>query len=180
MTFVYLAASLPLLSLDAKPPFSMEAFRMRCSGLLAPKERSELERMLQGQQEGFLTVFGRAWAALQAQMDNECARQRNLRLDQLRSHSGFSVQVRDLVLDAFNRENPLARERVLDAGRFALLEELAQSDPYGLPRILAFAGQLRLVHRWAGLDKDSGRKRFASLVEETVQSLDRWTESIRL
>jgi hypothetical protein len=177
MSFVYLAASLPLLSLDRRPPMSLQELQRSCDGLLAPEQRAELENMLWGRIQGMQTRFGRTWADYEAQLENECARKRSNRPERLRSHAGYSIQVRDIVLDAFNRENPLERERVLDWGRFRLLDELGALNPLGLERVLAFAGQLRLVHRWAALDRELGRKRFQSLVEQTVQQLLTRTEA---
>ena len=170
MIATYLAATLPSLTLGRPAPVSVAGFRFSCSGLLDEPELRDLDRMLD-MSPGFCeTPFGQAWSDLEIQISNECARKRRPGLEKkLRMHGGYSVQVREMVRDAFQRETPLDREWVLDNGRFSLLENLAAPGSLGLERILAFAGQLRLVHRWAQFDEEQGRKRFQELVEETVK-----------
>lgn len=172
MIFTYLAATLPYLALGKSPPISIDDFRTSCSGLLKDPQFRDLDRLLDGNPEFCETPFGQVWSDLETQIINECARKRRPGLEKkLRMHRGYSVLAREMVQDAFNRETPQEREWVLDRGRFLLLENLARPGSLGLERILAFAGQLRLVHRWAQFDEQRGRKRFQDLVEETVKEV---------
>ena len=170
MSHISLAASLPWLELGRKPPLTVEDFRFSCSGTLSPVEFQELEMLLKAELGPYATSFGRSWAELEIQIRNECARKRVPGLKEgFRMHRGYSVQAARVVMDAFHQETPLKREWLLDKGRFALLDELIGLDHLGLERILAFAGQLRLVHRWEVFDEQRGRERFRNLVERTVE-----------
>ncbi len=176
MSYISLAASLPWLELGQKPPLSLKDFRFSCSGILQPSELQDLDSLLADRLGQFSTSFGRSWSALAVQIMNECARKRNPSLKSgFRMHSGYSVQAARFVMEAFHQENPLEREWLLDRGRFALLEELIGLDQLGLESILAFAGRLRLVHRWAAFDEQRGRERFQTLMEETLESA--WNQS---
>ncbi|MCF8108158.1 MAG: DUF2764 domain-containing protein [Desulfohalobiaceae bacterium] len=171
MSTIALAASLPWLELGRKPPLSMEHFRFSCSGMMQTVEFEDLERLLQGDLGPYATSFGHSWAALEIQIRNECARKRESGLKTgFWMHQGYSIQAARYVMEAFQQETPMKREWLLDKGRFALLEELIGLDHLGLERILSFAGQLRLVHRWDAFDEERGRKRFQDLVDRTVEA----------
>ena len=171
MSTISLAASLPWLELGRKPPLSVEDFRFSCSGILPATEFQDLERLLEGGLGPYATAFGRSWAALENQIRNECARKRDPGLKSgFWMHKGYSVQAARFVMEAFHQETPMKREWLLDKGRFALLEELIGLDHLGVERVLAFAGQLRLVHRWDAFDAQRGRERFRALVDRAVEA----------
>jgi hypothetical protein len=170
---IYLAAALPVCTLGDTPPLSLHVFSVQCSGILSREELHELDLILHNRFSKGHTHFGQAWTALNTQMENEMAALRAQRWQAHpplpRLHSGFSLEASRLVHEAFNRDTPLQMEWTLDQGRWKLAQGLIPADrPLGLERILAFGIQLQLMHRWAGMDVDSGRKRLNDLIETIV------------
>jgi hypothetical protein len=87
-------------------------------------------------------------------------------------YSGYSKEVAHLVHEAFNRENPRELEWRLDQGRWNLAQDLIPPErPLGFERILAFAVQLRLMHRWTAMDADTGQERLESLLQGLVSNM---------
>lgn len=165
MSHVYLAASLPGLDLGHPPPLGLETFAARCAGVLEAPALADVQNLLAGEDHNLRTEPGRRWQALETQLRNEVATARRPNQDLAHPfYTGYSVEIRDSVRRAFGAQTPLKRERILDRCRFALLEELAEGNTLSLGRIIGFAGQLRLVHRWAGWDQQAGRRRFADMV----------------
>jgi hypothetical protein len=172
MIHTYLAASLPELELGQSPPMSLKRFAAQCEGILSNDALNDVQRLVRGQAAGMRTEPGRRWQNLETQLRNASAARRRPREDLAQPFfEGYSVVVRDCVRRAFNTATPLERERILDRCRFALLSDIASDAPLGLERILSFAGQLHLVHRWFGWDEDTGRERFEDLVSTMAEDV---------
>ncbi|MFO7718215.1 MAG: DUF2764 family protein [Thermodesulfobacteriota bacterium] len=172
MSYTYLAASLPELTLGQPPPMGLGTFTAQCQGVLEAPALWDVQQLVQGDFLELSTTPGQKWQALETQIRNETATA--LRPNQDLTHPffiGYSVFVRDCVRRAFDAATPLERERILDRGRFALLADLAGHDPLGLSRIVSFAGQLRLVHRWAVWDQETGRERFDEMVATVAEAV---------
>ncbi len=157
---VYLAASLPALFFGDPPPYAPAEFRFHCQGVLDENELKALDAVLAG--EPGPSAFGAEWLAREMQLRNAVARIRASRRggearQAERSHAGFSVAMEQGVADAFTKPDPLAREMDLDRLRWRTAEELAQTAPFGLPAVLAFAVKLNIASRWAGLKDEAGR-----------------------
>jgi hypothetical protein len=179
---IYLAASLPVCTLNDTPPLSPSEYYVQCSGILSRDGLQELDRLLHNRFSESRTHFGQAWTALNIQMENEMAALRaqkwQVHPPSPRLHSGFSLEASRLVHEAFNRETPLEMEWTLDQGRWRLAEGLISPDrPLGLERILAFGVQLVLMHRWAALDADTGREQLNTLLEGMVDKILTGNES---
>jgi len=82
----------------------------------------------------------------------------------LKPYDGFSVAIEEQVTDAFARPNPLEQELALDEARWVLADELALTEPFGFPGVLAFAIKVRMAERWAGLDEESGKAKVEALI----------------
>ena len=171
----YLAATLPVCTLGQTPPLTLDQLYTQCAGILKADALQDLKLLLSGRLIEGRTAFGRAWSALSRQMDNEMAALRAQRWQiqppPPKLHSGFSLEASRLVHEAFSRETPLEMEWALDQGRWKLAQGLISPDrPLGVERILAFGLQLGLMHRWADMDADVGRKQLSDLIEATVQN----------
>lgn len=177
MAYYYLNASLPALSLDAKPPVTREDFLFSCRGLLAEPDFRDVSLVLEERDSETLHPCMRKWLALETQLRNAVARIRAQKagIDPApfqKTHTGFNVSVEHGVTEAFNRPNPLEREQALNRLRWHLAEELALTGPFDMPAIFAFAIKLRLVERQYGWNHDKARAAFETLVEKTMQEIN--------
>jgi hypothetical protein len=169
MSYHYLVASLPMLSLDAPPPFSSRDFLVRCGGVLKPKDLAVLEAV-QGAGTVAGNAFVAAWTARETQTRNLIAQFRAARLGVdprpfLRDHSGYDVALAQAVTDALAAATPVEREQALDQCRWSIAEELSLADPFGFASILAFAIKLRIAERWSRLTEAAGERRAEALLE---------------
>jgi hypothetical protein len=167
----YLVASLPMLFFGEPPPFSTAEFRRRCEGVLDAGDARTLDLVLAGRGAEASAAGARAWAAIDAQFRNAIAHIRagahgvDPRPLQ-RSHPGFSVAVEQAVADAFAKPTPLDRELELDRSRWAMLDELALTEPFGLAAVIAFGVKLQLAGRWAAMTDAAGRLKLDQLIQQ--------------
>ncbi|MCM8610954.1 DUF2764 family protein [Accumulibacter sp.] len=176
MSYHYLVASLPMLSLDAPPPFSSLDFLSRCHGVLKSSDLAVLEAIVSGS-----VVVGNAvaatWTARETQTRNLIAQFRAARLGVdprpfLRDHSGYDVALAQAVTDALAAATPVEREQALDRCRWRIAEELSLADPFGFASILAFAIRLRIAERWARLTEPAGERQAEALLATMSQAPD--------
>ena len=71
--------------------------------------------------------------------------------------------------DAFAKGDPLARETELDRCRWNAAAALAGDDPFGPGAVLAFALQLQIAERWAGMTPAAGTARLNALIRENAE-----------
>jgi hypothetical protein len=172
MNHWYLVASLPYLRFGEKPPVSRDAFLSACGGCLPDDEFAALRAVLENRKPVDGGVAG-AWWNGEVQLRNAVARirSRNRSADAarfIRPHEGFSVSIEKAVTDAFAQSNPLEQESELDRARWSLADELALTNPFGFPGILAFAVKLRIAERWAVLNDEGGQKRVEEFIEQAT------------
>lgn len=163
----YLVASLPMLRLGEKPPMDATAFRAACAGHLAEKETASVEALLENR-EPPAGPASNVWNS-EVQLRDAVVRVRakNRGADANRfaqPYEGFSATIEKMVTDAFTRSNPLEQEMDLDRVRWMLADELALTDPFGLPGVLAYALKVRIADRWAQMDEEAGRQKVEKLI----------------
>jgi len=176
MPYHYLVASLPMLFFGDPPPFSSRDFLARCTGVLASGDLAVLAAIMAGRPVTG-SAFADAWSARETQLRNAVARSRATRLGLdprgfQRDHPGYDAMVAQAVTDALAQPTPLGREQDLDRARWRLAEELALADPFGLGTVLAFAVELRIAERWAGLTDAAGQRRFDELLQAMTAPRD--------
>jgi hypothetical protein len=174
VAYYYLVASLPSVSLEAKPPVSREDFLRSCRGVLSEADFRDMSLVLEGRESEAAHPSVRRWRDRETQLRNAVARIRAVKAGAdptpfQRSHGGFDVSVEQGVAEALGRPNPLEREQALDRLRWRLAEELALEGPFDMPAVFAFVIKLRLAERWHGWDQDKGREAFEALVARTMQ-----------
>ncbi|QKS27692.1 DUF2764 family protein [Accumulibacter sp.] len=176
MSYHYLVASLPMLSLDTPPPFSSRDFLSHCHGVLKTSDLAVLEAIVSGS-----VVIGNAvaatWTARETQTRNLIAQFRAARLGVdprpfLRDHSGYDVALAQAVTDALAAATPVEREQALDRCRWRIAEELSLADPFGFASILAFAIKLGIAERWARLTEAAGGRQAEALLAAMSQAPD--------
>ncbi|HMO50731.1 MAG TPA: DUF2764 family protein [Kiritimatiellia bacterium] len=168
--YYYLVSSLPGLTFSSPAALSRAAFVEACRSQLAEPDLAEVAAVIDGRRDDLRTEAGRVWIDADRQLRNAIVRQRALRLGvdekkHLKEHQGFRVDAEDAVSDAFSRANPLERELALDRFRWNLAEELALSDPFGLPAVLAYAVKLEINEHWQSLTAEKGRDRLEEMLE---------------
>lgn len=169
----YLVSSLPMLRLGEKPPMDAAAFRAACAMHLSDVEMAAADAVLENREPpaGAASNLWNSEVQLRDAIVRVRAKNRGTDAARfLRPHAGFSVSVEKMVTDAFTRLNPLEQEMELDRARWVLADELAQTDPFGLPGVLAFAVKVRLAGRWASMNEETGRKNIEGLILASVES----------
>ena len=164
MSYYYLVASLPSVSLDDPSPIAEEELLDRCSRFLAAAEMDELKRILAGRYDECVTPFALKWRHAETQLRNAVARARAASrgveaAPYLKSHAGFDVALEKTVAEAFSKSSPLEKEMELDRFRWRLLDDLVFAEAFEFSAVLAYALKLRIAARWAGRTDEAGRMR---------------------
>lgn len=185
MNHWYLVASLPLVSLGAEPPLSIDAFRALCGEHLPDRDLRELDAVLASSPAGRGTSeFARAWRETTLRIEDECAVLRAARLGIDSSPWRTDIGVPDATLiaavrEAFQQPDPRSRELWLDALRWRTLEDLARTAPFGLPAVMAYGLRLGLAARWAARTEASGRQQLARHLDAMFAVFDRKAQENR-
>ncbi len=172
MTYYYFAASLPMLTLEQPPPFSVKEFRDQCASHLAPHDMAAMEELLGGEPAPESHAFTRRWQMADGHLRNAIARTRSERMRKdsgtyTRDIEGIDTAIEREVTDAYSRPTPLDREKALDRIRWSRLEEIGGLDPFTADAVLAYGLQLTILERWSRMDKESGASTVDSLVERS-------------
>ncbi len=167
MPYYYFGSSLPELSMESPPPFSLAEFCNQCHQQLSARDRRALDDLLDSRPSR--NRFVKAWQARETQLRNALARIRGSRLQRsaeshLREHDGFDLYAERAADEAFSRPDPMQRERSLDRFRWTQVDELSRNETFTAAAILAYAVKLQLAERWAGMDTEAGLETMESTV----------------
>lgn len=170
MTYPFFAATLPMLLPDAPPPMAPERFLALAQEYLAAADWAALQALATDAPSEH--PFVRAWRRHETQLRNAVARHRASRLGVdpapwVHPHEGYDVTLERGVAAAFQENDPLRRERMLDAIRWRQAGDLAGFDAFAGPALLAYFLRLRLASQAAGRDAEKGRARRQTLVDPT-------------
>ena len=173
MAHWYLVSSLPHLRLGEKPPMDVGAFRAACVGHLSDNETAAIEAVLENREPPVGEASG--WWNSEVQLRDAVVRVRakNRGTDAtpfLKPYDGFSVAIEKQVTDAFARPDPLEQELALDESRWLLADELALTEPFGFPGVLAFAIKVRIAERWVDLDEETGKEEVEEIIEGSLKT----------
>ena len=161
--------------MDEPPPISLEQFRFQCQGMLDDDGLHDLDNVLAGESAGIRSTAAMQWLGADTQLRNAVARVRATHLNIeaigfIRDHAGARMYIESAVRDAYARDNPLERERVLDKCRWFILDELSLSDRFGIGALIAYAARLQIVERWHGYDETAGREGFDKFVSANLEA----------
>lgn len=143
-------------------------FLCRCTGQLTPGELQSLKDTLSAPKETDLRSLSVAarWDNHERALRRELARLRTARLGgAARSRAdedGSHPDARFAAARAFDHESIRAAEVELDRVRWRFLDELEFGHYFDLERLFLYGLKLRLLERWAKLDKVKGRKRLTA------------------
>lgn len=163
MNYAYLVASFPAIAMDAAPALRMSTFREDAQRLMSEEDWAEVEAVLADRPEACRSAVAREWFQFERDLRHRVAAVRagRLKLDSRTlgpQPGGADAVVKQAVLDAFARTNPMERELQLDQTRWRYLDDLARREPFGLGSVLTYALQLRLAERWSGHSVEAGTK----------------------
>jgi hypothetical protein len=169
-----------MLKFGERPPMTLEELRDACR-MLQEQDRQEVEYVLADRLDEAQSVFAGRWRQVQTQLRDAVARIRagHRNVDAAgysRPFQGYDVSIERDVEEAWTRPTPLEREQALDRLRWRLLDELSLDQPFGLPTILAFALQLKMLIRWVELEEETGRKRLETLITTNLKNEGSLTE----
>jgi len=169
MPYYYFAATLPMLSFDAEPPFAFDRFVEICRTGLTEEDFAGLEEAAAAPEGEPSHPFACAWKVRETAIRNAVARQRGLRRQKdagpfLRGDA-WEAGIERGVAEAFGRESPLERETALDRLRWSSLDELAGLDMFSAGAVLAYGLKLRLSGRRASWKASRGRSRLGQFLE---------------
>lgn len=175
MSYYYLMASLPSLTLDGAVPLDPQGLRTLASEHLEPHDLAEFDAVLHG---GGRSGFARAWLAFDTQVRNGIARARAARLgvdasEFLRPVDGLDLTLNQQVQAAYAQSDPLARERALDGLRWRWLDHAVLGQPFSLDAVLGYALKLQMAARSTTRTDAAGRARLTAQVDAMLQQFDR-------
>lgn len=172
MAYYYLVASLVPLTLDSDVFHTPEDFFESCKHLLSHHDREDLERVVNGKPETAHHPFVQQWLRRENQLKNALVFARTARLSIspkqfLREPEEIHRSCASVAAEILSKQNPLEKERTLDAYRWQFLDELAANDYFGMSSVFSFILKLKLVIRWKSLNEEKGRDVVKKLLDGT-------------
>ena len=76
------------------------------------------------------------------------------------------------VLNAYDNQNLLEREKQIDLVRWNYLNGLTTFHYFTIEKVLAYIIKLNIIERWINLDAEKGKKAFESIVNELQNSYE--------
>jgi hypothetical protein len=169
MSTYYLISSLPTLSFDQRPLLTAEAYLSACRAELSASDAEAVEALLFNKPSSHPFVV--AWRDKETIFRNAIAYARANAADinvtpWIRPTQGCDPSYEGFVDEAFQKTDPLQRERELDKFRWEMAESLQGYDPMSPTVALAYAIKLGLAWRWANLNAEKGQERFEQLTNK--------------
>lgn len=170
MSLAYLLASLPMVSLEAPPVLTADAFLEACEPHLTTSELAGVQALLANESLPNAKGYVGEWFDGEAQIRNAIARHRATvkGIDPARytrSTKGCAVWLLQGVEAAFAERTPLAREEALDRLRWQLAQTLAGVSPLDSRNLYAYAVQLGIAIRRAKRNPQLGRQTLQQLAD---------------
>lgn len=92
--------------------------------------------------------------------------------DTIRAHAaepdlglGFELEYMHQLSRIVQEDDPVEKERMIDALRWTWLEDTTFFTTFGIENVFSYLVRLGIKARWAGLDVEQGRKRFEEIID---------------
>lgn len=162
--YPYLVASLPVLHVTGKPPFSSERFLEICSPFIPEKDRRVLRSLPLPDdypKEGSGHPSVRRWVEFDTALRNELARVRAAKMHRdpaphLRAGDMGVSTIRATLPAVTTKTSVLDAEMVLDEMRWKALDEIATGHYFDLGFLVTYALKLRILERWENIRNADG------------------------
>ena len=173
MNYYYLAASLPMLTLEGEPGISSEQFAVLCEEHFTRNDLLAFRQLVEGRTHDSRHPFVLKWHERETRLRNAVTRNRAQRTDRdpadyLVPEHGFDTLTEKAVSDAFARPSPLDRELHLDRFRWALAEETAGYNSFSSSALLAYAIKLKIAARWAQMSPEKGEEEVKKVISDQL------------
>jgi hypothetical protein len=163
--YPYLIASLPMLHLGMKPPFSFERFLEVCRPFVPEKDFQLLKTLPQPEQYSETGKKHRViqmWIEFDGGIRNELARIRATRkhieaAPYLRPGGYSGPALVSAITAASMNPSVLDAEKTLDEMRWKALEEFGTSHYFDLDFLITYAYQLFILQRWENIRSADSR-----------------------
>ena len=200
MTYEYLLAGLPELKAGADSPVSLEKLNELLDEHLAADDKVLLDLLRAPMDEETLATglkadnrFVRAWFTFNQNMNNvlvaQICRKHGFDVkqkivgegevaEQLRTHTsqkdfGLSDVMDDYqeILALAQIDDLMAREKAIDAIRFAWLQDRTEFDYFSAEMVFAYYLEAVMLHRWSLLTIEEGERVFRELVADMKRGI---------
>ncbi len=83
----------------------------------------------------------------------------------LRREGDFFSEIDKIVQEAFSLDDPLAREKELDAARWRRLDEIESKGLFSFPRIFSYRLKLLMLEKWSSRTRESGGESLEKILD---------------
>ena len=169
--YIYLISSLPMLHFGEKAPFSSDYFLGMCRELI-PDDDLELIKLAARSSIDICPIKQptlKIWCEFETTLRNELVKVRAVRrkIDPSRymRRNGFvDNRITQLAINAVRNPSILEAERILDQGRWRVLDELTLQHYFDIDLLIVYALRLLILEKWDRVDTADTLR----LVEETL------------
>lgn len=145
-----------MLHFAAKPPVTSAAFMWSCQEVVSGEVLETLRGILGGAEYKDSTANPTLarWRAFDIALKNELVKVRAERkhVDPakfMRAGGETDLSTNHIAINAYRALNPHESERILDAGRWRALDELASGHSFDLDSLFVYAVKLAILEKWA-------------------------------
>ena len=161
MVLYGLISSLPMQSLDGAPAITEEEFFAACDLYLNKAQKQQLRNLtLQADDASVFPAgsFAKKYAEWEISFRNSIAKLRAQRLNLdpaawLRADGSYESDADRLSREAFQSQNPLEREKLLDRARWNKIEELSLGNLFNFNILCAYKLKLEIQWKWQNRSK---------------------------
>jgi hypothetical protein len=166
--YTYLISSLPVLRFNQKPPFSLDNFLEKCTGLIPDNDLEVLRKIPSLEFSGIGPKAIKGWIDFDTTLRNELVKIRSSRKKinpqmYLRPDGFAWPYIYHIALAAHRHPSPLEAERMLDEARWEHLEQLSVGHYFDLDFLVIYAYKLLILERWERIGSAD-----ATLLEKVV------------
>lgn len=86
--------------------------------------------------------------------------------DYIIGEPNLEIEELNKIKSAYETKNIIEREKIIDRIRWEKINEIICFEYFSIDNILAFLAKLKIVDRWAEMDKAEGAKLFEQFVQE--------------
>jgi len=181
--YYYTLSTLPMLSYEGAPPFSIEEFYEMCRGNIADEDLMVLmeagleppENNEESERSGSDALD--SWLEWETALRNELVSYRAQKLawetERYKRDGEVVTGVFDIARNAASQESPLQAEDLLNKARWNYLEELETGHFFELTNLVVYSLKLQLLLRKARFTQEQGEDAFKGIyqtVREDIQS----------
>ena len=170
MSYYYLIASLPLLTLESTQMPSVDDFMELCAENLPSELCNQLAKVTAIPRDLASCTSEEKWNSFETALRNRVATwgAHKTKADvtkYLRYESDVFVSLEKEVEDAFDNDNPMKVEQALDAIRWQFLDNLETGNEFNFDKLFIYKVRLLIKSKWANLNVEKGEEQVKATVE---------------